>query len=496
MIKRTTLTDFSIFILCSSAICFSCCLLFEPITYQAQGDFSAYLDLARQIYHLPGATAEDLSHRSPLYSLILGLFVIVFGESHYVIAMMVFQYVLICFSSLIIYKIILHLTGKSSVAFVAGLTGTLNLATIYFGFMMLSEILAMSLFMLTVWSLLKYYQEGKPAAVAFAGITAGLLILARYNMIGMPLVILVVITIVNIVEREQFKIVPVVRDVAIFVFAVVFIASSWAFRNYLSYARFELIPKHHLGQRWAVPATINPDNSVSEEYREVLAIFLRSREKLLKQKEHHVYMKSSLLEYRIIKNINDYYGPDVSGYLLYVESENELLDFYHLGKNPDGIRALNMKLGPFYQEIARQNRNQLIRLRIYSFLYSFKHISPALPIEEPINLNKLPSIVLKAYKGIMIMVIFLTFAGSLVHTIFLLTKKKRFKKGVLWIIMYGMIWYFPAVNTYANVLNDANRFRFPADMLIIGLSVALCYRFFDTISSPRTPTTRSSGRRG
>jgi 4-amino-4-deoxy-L-arabinose transferase-like glycosyltransferase len=485
MIKRSRLTDFTVFILLSSAICFSYCLLFRPITYEAQGDFPAYLDLAKQIYHLPGATATDLSHRSPLYSLVLGLFILVFGEAHYLVVLMVFQYILICTSSLFIYRIILRLTGARTAAFIAGLAGILNLTTVFFGFMILSETLALALFTVMAWLLTKYYETGTTITITFAGIITGLLVLSRYNMVGIPLVIVVLLVIVAVLNRVTIKPARMMRDLSLFVLGTAVIVSLWAFRNYQTYGRFELIPRSQTGQRWAVPATINPADRVSEEYSEVLAIFLSTRETLLEKEAQRQYRKSSLLEYGFIKRINDYFRPEVSGYLLYRDSENELLTFYHLRKDPDGIRTLNEKLKPFYEEIAYQNRNQINRLRVYSFLYSFKHISPTLATKEPVNLNRLPSFVLKAYKALFIIIMLLTYAGSLVHIAFLLRRKESFRQGMPWIMMYAIIWYFPVINTYANVLSDANRFRFPADMLILGLFVALCFRLFHIVIRPR-----------
>jgi hypothetical protein len=256
-----------------------------------------------------------------------------------------------------------------------------------------------------------------------------------------------------------------------------FILNIWACRNYLDHGRYELIPRHHAGQRWAVPSTINPDNVVSDEYRDILNIFLKTREDLLARAVGVKYRKSSLLENRGIERINNYFRPPVSGYLLYRDSEEELLRYYNLEKTPDGIRSLNEILGPFYDEIAVQNSKEIRRLRIYSLLYSFKHISPTLPGTDPINLNLLPSVVLKAYKLLFIFMVVLTYAGSAVHIIYILRKEARFRQGFQWIMLYSMIWYFPAINWYANVLGDANRFRYPADLVITGLFVGLCYIF-------------------
>lgn len=475
----------------SGALCLLYCFLFSPITYEAQGDSPAYIELARQIFDLPGAGTTDLSARSPLYSVIIGIFILVFGEAGYLIPLMTFQYFLIFLSSLFIYKIFLQLTGKRGVAFFAGLTGILNLTTIFFGFMILSETLALFLFTLTAWLLMKYYQEEGTGIVILTGLVMGMLILARYNMIGMPVVVAGLLIIVFVFKKHKGGLSQALRDLSLFVVSMLLILNIWAFRNYLTNDRYELLPRHHTGQRWAVPATINPSDSVSNEYSEVLQIFLKTREDLLVRAENRQYRKSSLLEYNIIEKINDYFRPAVSGYLLYRDSEEELLNYYHLEINPEGIRALNARLKPFYDEIAAQNRKEIRRFRTYSFLYSFKHISPTLPGNAPANLNILPSFILKAYKVIFILMMVMVFAGSVIHTVYILLRREKFSRSLEWIILYGIIWYFPVVNWYANVLGDANRFRYPADMVITGLFISYIWVFYRRFFRSENPQIHS-----
>ncbi|MDD3737187.1 MAG: glycosyltransferase family 39 protein, partial [Bacteroidales bacterium] len=387
MRKNSISVNFRIFALISGAVCLAYCLLFRPISHEAQGDFPAYLDLARQIFNMPGATDTDLSHRSPLYSIILGLFLLVFGEPHYLKALEVFQYVLVFSSSILIFRITERLTGSGLAALAAGLTGLLNLTVIFFGFMILSETLALFLFTLMAWLLLRHYRDGSPWMVMFAGLTAGMLILTRFNMIGIPVVVVALLIVTAAVDGRRVSLPRVFGSISLFIAGVVFTTGLWALRNYIIFDRFELIPKHHTGQRWAVPATIDESNTVSVEYSRVHEIFLNTRQELLEKERSKVYRKSSLLEHGLIRKINDSYRPEVSGYFMYRDAEEELLAWYGLEKNPDGIRKLSGKLKPYYEEIALQNRSKINRLRVYSFLYSFKHISPTLPMEEPVNLN-------------------------------------------------------------------------------------------------------------
>lgn len=473
--------NFRIFIFVAGVLSLSYALLFRPVTYEAQGDFPAYLDLARQIFHLPGATATDLTHRSPLYSILLGFFLMVFGDPHYLKAMMVVQYGLIFASSLLIYKIIQQLTGRTSAAFIAGIAGLANLTTIFFGFMMLSETLAMFLFTVEAWLLLKFREGQKIRTIVLAGLVMGLLILTRYNLIGLPVVIVALLVFANAFARERLKWTRVLAGLSLFSACIVLVLNIWAFRNYIENGRYELIPKHHMGQRWAVPAAMDPSDPVSEEYAAVLDIFMKTRGELLEKESNRVYRESSLLKYDFIKRLNEKFRPPVSGYLLYRDSEDELLQYYQLERSPDGIRQLSGRLAPFYAEIALQHREEIRRFRTYSFLYSFKHISPTLPGADGINLNRLPSPLIKAYKVLFILVMVLTFGGSVVHMVYMILRMERVRQGMPWIMVYGLIWYFPVVNWYANVLGDANRFRYPADMVIIGLFVFFVWHMAEGI---------------
>lgn len=467
---------FFLFIGFSGMLCLTYSLIFRPVTYEAQGDFPAYLDLARQIFHLPGATDTDLSHRSPLYPLIMGFFMLLFGEAHYLVPLIGFQYFLIFVSSLLVYRIILNLTGQRLTAFIAGIAGLLNLATIFFGYMVLTETLALFLFNLTAWLLLKYVQD-KGRAVAFAaGLVTGLLILARFNMLGFPVVVIAILLVVFFLGALKADALKILTDLSMFAAGAAVILNMWAFRNYIETGRYELIPRHHLGTRWAVPATINYGDEVTDEYEPVLKIFLKTRANLLENEHNRVYRKGSLMENGFIRRMNNNFRPAVSGYLMYRDSEDELLAFYGLSGDPEGIRILSEKLKPFYNQIAVLHKTELKRFRIYSLLYTFKHISPTLPGNESTNLNMLPSPFHRAYKILFMAVIIFAYAGSVLHMIWMVSKPGRIRNSLTWIIIYGAAWYFPAVNLYANVLGDANRFRYPADLILIGLAVSyICF---------------------
>jgi hypothetical protein len=405
----------------------------------------------------------------------MGLFILLFGEAHYTVPLVLFQYGLVFLSSLLVYRIVLMLIGRDTAAFIAAFAGIVNLATIFFGYMILSETLALFLFTLLVWLLFYYVNGAGRMVIITAGLVTGLLILARFNMLGLPVVILVLLTIFFIFGKPRCGIRKIAVDLSLFVIGLCFVLNGWAFRNYLEYGRYELLPRHHLGVRWAIPATISPSDTVSSEYQPVLDIFLQTRGELIEKERSRVNRQSSLLENDFVRKVNDSFRPSVSGYLMYRDSEEELLRHYELAKNQEGLRLLNEKLKPFYGQIAAQHKSEISRFRIYSLLYTFKHISPTIAGEERLNLNKVPSPLLKAYKMLFIAVALFVYLASLLHTIYMLMRRKRIRAGLQWLMIYGLIWYFPVVNWYANVLGDANRFRYPADMLLAGLFVSYLY---------------------
>ncbi len=474
MKNKIRFSSFTIFLLSSGILCLFYALVFHPVTYEAKGDFPAYAALAKQIYDLPGAGAEDLSHRSPLYSVIMGLFMIVAGGSAYLPILMYLHYFLIFLTSVLVYWIFFSVTANRYIAFTAGIAGVINLTTIFFGYVMISEITALFLFTLSVWLLIKGYFRGKILIFCLAGLTSGLLVLARYNTMGIPLVIITAIGAVHLARYGFKDLKKPIIEIAAFVMPLLLVLNLWSWHNFRQNGNYGLMPRHHTGRRWAIPAVINSSDKVAGEYRDILAIFLKTREELLSRSAGSAVRKGSLLTNKGIRKINDFFRPEVSGYFMYRDSEAELLDYYKLEYSPGNIRILNEKLKPFYESIAAQHRKELKRFRIYSFLYSFKHISPTLPDNSTLSLNVLPSAVLKLYKIIFIFLTLTTFVASIVHSGYLIISRERLRSGSHWLILYMLIWYFPLSNWYASVLGDANRFRFPADSVIIGIFICCC----------------------
>jgi hypothetical protein len=470
-LKNKIFSVYQWFIIINILLCIFYCFFFNPITKELLGDAPSYIDLAKQIFNLPNAPTYDLSGRSPLYSIIIGFFMLIFSENTFILPIVVFQYLLIFLTSWIIYKLLFLMSKDNWISFVAGTTSSLNLSTIFFAYTIATETVAIFLFTYTVYQILKYFKEKKTINVFFAGLFSALLVLDRFNTIGIPIIFIFVLMVFIIFRFEKKSIKRYLKDLFIIILPIIVILNGWAMYNFLNNRFYNIIPPCHTGQRWAIPATIKKENVVSQKNKEVLNIYLKHIE-VQKQngKVINNNKKGSLLENSVISKLNEWFIPDANGYYLYRSSEKELLEYYHLTETPCAINQLGKNLIPFYNEIAKQNRKQLFHLRLYSFLYTFKSNSTTIDGKANINLNKLPVYLLVSYKLIFIFIIIIVYAISIVHIFRIIFKKQLYAKFA-WFTLYAFIWYFPLINFYANVMGDANRFKYPTESIIIGIFI-------------------------
>ncbi|HUX57554.1 MAG TPA: hypothetical protein VMV77_11310 [Bacteroidales bacterium] len=459
--------SFNLFLLINGILCITFILVFKPVI---QGDASAYINLAKQIFHIPGASLFDLSHRSPLYSLLLGLVMLIFGETNFIFPVMILQYLLVFITAIYVYRIFIILIANDKIAFFAGLFGIINLSTIAFAYNILSEILSLFIFTMLVHKVLMYYSNGRRRNIFLAGLLSGLMVLARFNALGVPLILLALVIIIHLSHEGFHKFRILFPGVAIVTISSLLVLNLWALYNYQSRGFYNIFPMQIAGQRWAIPATINENNVVTDENKEVLQIFLNAKAKLAEQDTSRGIRKASLLNIPVIRKADDFFKPPANGFFLYSLAEPGLLSYFNLSYSSKNINILGEKLKPFYKEIAIQNRHELLKLKIFSFLYTFKYVSPTLPADMSMNLNMLPDLIIKLYKFLFLFISVTVFAVSLFHSLIIILRNEIAKSYKL-IILYAFIWYFPVINFYANVLNDANRFKFPAESLILGLGV-------------------------
>ena len=395
---------------------------------------------------------------------------------------MYFQYLLVFLTGLLTYRIFEIIANKPQTAFWAGLISTLNLSTIFYAYNILSESVSIFLFTAVVYTILIYFTGKRYLYLLLCGFLAGCLVLARFNMIGIPLVVLICILSRYIINNHFIKLKRLALEILTVMIPIGVVINSWCLYNLATRGYYNLFPPQHYGQRWAIPATIDESNVVSQQYSEVLKIFLEERKKLGPFKNDVNLRKASLLKNKYIKRISDFFTLKNNGFALYSSAVPKLLAYYKLSYSPNNIEIMGKKLLPFYQEIAEQNKKELFKLRVFSFLYSFKSNSPIIRTETKVNLNSLPDAIIIFYKIFFMIACVFVYAFSLFHLSWIMIRKK-WKTHFLYMILYFFIWYLPLINTYANVLGDAYRFKYPAESIILGLFVLIVTRLFSKYRS-------------
>jgi hypothetical protein len=464
MLKDKT---FIVFALSSFFFCLLMSFLFQPISWQVQGDSTAYIELARQFLNI-STDPVDLSGRQPLYSLIIAPFIYFFNEEDFLYPLMYLQFLMVFVSSLLVYQTFNKLHFYRYLALISASLYLLSLSTLFYAFNILSETLSLLIFVLIAYVLIINSYKNDLFLWVVIGLLNGLMVLARFNTIGLPIVAILCLLLIHYRNYGFTKIIKLSKSLLCYSLGVFVILNSWSLYNYYTNGFYGVIPSQHKGQRWAVPATITKKNTVSAENQHLLNIYIKARETYLMNQPSEKIKKGSLLEYKFIRRIVDVMEPAVNGYRIYKLAEPELLKYYHLDYTSQNVATVGKKLIPFYDEIARQNKKELFRLRIYSLFQTFRASGNTLPLKEKINLNILPGFIFKIFKVLMFIIIFLTYITAFFHFILKIYKIKNYDYWRLFILIL-LIGYFPIVHFYANVLGDANRFKFPAEPLITGL---------------------------
>lgn len=461
--------QFIYFVIISFITCLIYAIVFQPITWQISGDAGAYIELAKQFLGISERNI-DLSHRQPLYSFILAIFILVFGESEFIYPIMYFQFFLVFVSSLIVYKIFDNLGQSKKLSLFAGTLYIINFSTLYYAFNILTETLALFLFVLIVYLLILVAKNQNLWLLLLLGLLNGLIVLARFNALGVPIISLFCLFLIHYRYNGFKKLKLLVKPILSYGFVVLFVLNLWCLYNYSHRGFYGILPSYHLGQRWAIPATINETNTVNEEYEPILEIFLNARQEFFQKVTPIEIKKGSLVDYKILKNIYSFFKPQANGYHIYKLAKPKLLNHYNLRNTSKDIATLGEKLKPFYNHISKQNKRELLKLRIYSLFVTFKASGTTLPTNENLNLNILPDLIFKIYKIIFIFINLFVFIFSLYVIICNAKNIRKYDNWFVFLIIF-MILYFPFVHFYANVLGDANRFKFPSEPLIFGLFI-------------------------
>lgn len=423
------------------------------------GDAPDYIEISKA--WLGEVKGVNFAHRSPLYSIIMAGFMLIFDDPVIFKMIVVFQYLLVAISCYLIYQIFLRLFVNKFMPAIIALAFNFSLPTIFYANIMLAEILAAFLFIVALYFLLQFFDQMQSRSVLILGTALGLLALARLN--TAPLIVTFTVLLMYLMYCKKATWKRWIFSLMLLLIPILAILNTWAVYNYRHYGFYGLFPVSYGGiSRAAIAASIRPENRVSKENQPALDIFLETRNEFLAAKAP--VKKGSLARLDKLGFLSDIYG----GFRIYLLALPKLHHYYQLPAGA-GEHELSQELSGFYKEIVKQNRGFIWKLRLYSLLNSFRASSGAsLPREYgTINLNILPSIAFKIYKLAFFFVSVVVF-GTLI--VFLITFiKNKLQANFTLLTMYFMIFSFYAINFSYISESDSNRFKFPADPLIIGL---------------------------
>ncbi len=475
--------NFKIFVLISLIVCIFYAIAFRPISFEALGDSYEYIELAKQFAGLPN-NMEDYSHRQPLYSMIIWSFIVTLGEDNFIVPLMWFQFLLVFISSLMIFKIFESLKLFRSLPFLAGLLYLFNLSTIHYGYNILTETLALFLFITNIYLLFKYAKNARIKILVLVGIVNGSLVLARFNTIGIPIITLFCLSLIHYFHYDFRNFKGFVIRSFVYVLTVSIILNIWMLHNFFERGYYGIIQKDHPRFALVIYSRINENIIVSDEHKEILKIFLDAKQRVLHERADidFVQSKGSLLRYPFFASIYSFFkdtGGKVGGWALYQEAQQELLDYFDLPSGPpESISELSVLLRPFNQEIRKRTKSVEIKQRFSALFQTFRHTGGTIPTNEPVNLNMLPSVVFLFYRLMFFSIMFLTYVFS-IWWFFSRLRSIKNKTNYLLYILLLLVFYFPVIHFVAITPGDAARFKFPAEPVLLGLFVYYVFMFYD-----------------
>jgi hypothetical protein len=279
-------------------------------------------------------------------------------------------------------------------------------------------------------------------------------------------------------HRNSFK--KGLVSLIVFLIPYLVILNLWCLYNFNENGFYGLFPGGDpMVPRNVIVASIRPDNKVMPDYQPLLEIFIKAKT---------VYKNQQITDTRSSFSSRDKYGilSDLySGYAIYGIAYPDLLKHFNL-KATDGEYQMNIKLKGFCKEIAKQNSGFIWKLRFYSLLSSFRaSTSGILPSSYGrINLNILPSFLIKFNKIITFFMSFFVFVAFL-YFIYDSIKYHDKKPDFLLMVSFIIIFSFWGINFLFATAGDANRFKFPVEPLIIGLFIYYVNKFTQWFINPK-----------
>lgn len=462
---------FRTFAIAAFFYCLLCAAIFKPITWQAKGDAGAYIELSKQFLGISNEF-KDFSNRQPLYSFLIAPFILVFGEDTFLYPVMWLQFLIIFLSALIVYALFKKLNLFKFLPVLSGSAYLLNLSTLFYGYNILSETLALFIFVSIVYVLLLLEDNSKTHLLMVLGLLNGLMVLARYNTMGIPLITMICLLLIHFRNHGAKNHKLLMKSVFCYGISVIFILNLWMLYNYYQRGFYGIIQKDHPRFNYVTNSCINENIKVSIENQPILDIFLKAREEILNKQDKIIIKKGSLLEYHFFYDLYFFFKGNniVRGNKLFGLVRPKLLTYFGLENNSKGISEIGKKLAPFYREIKSQTRGQEMKSRFSALLQTFRASGTTLPVKQAINLNALPGWIFVIYKMIFIFINTFVFVFSFFLVVSTFWRIRSYKNWLLLLVMITIL-YFPASHFIAITPGDANRFKFPAEPLINGLFI-------------------------
>lgn len=444
-----------------------------------EGDCSDYLLYAEKFL---GLNSVLFPYRSPLYPLILAGLIKIFGYAALSNLVLAIQLFLLYCTSLIV-KQVFNLFKMTETKLNIVLFATFfNLSALYYSFMFITEVLSWFLFTLSIYLLIKAIVSGENKFYAFAGVCTGITILSRYNLIPLlPLFFIIIALRLFILRKEPG--IKFVKEIflksSVYGFPLLAVLLCWSFVNLSVNGNFGLFPgagvsggakkgtgvPFYVGRN-ALIATIDSSLKISDSNTKVYEIFLEASAKIKAKNRIDENSWMNLLG----EENKQLLASSFIGYKVYNEATIKLFEFYDIKTGNESL--LNEKLGGFYDEVYQQTNGKVNYIRIVSFVYSL-WVSSSLqnaPEKGDINFNVFPGFLITLHKLYWLCVM----VGFVIVSLYLLFKARRSLNKETDFLAFSLILIIHSLlltNVIFNTINDASRFKFPVEALVIGILV-------------------------
>lgn len=455
------------FLLAFICLCYG--VFFKPIMMQ---DGSGYMEIAKIFAGIKNPSI-DTSDRQPFYSIILSIFYRIFNGPFLLKAIIIFQYMLIFLNSILLFKIFQPLIKNTKILFLVPIFYLINLTTVFYGYMVLTETLASFLFILLVYLLVQLPNKlNSYWYYLFIGVVNALLFLTRFSTFFLLIMTPAIIIFYYIFLQKKVRPILFLSKVSIFLIPVAISLCSLSYYNLKRNNFFFLFPTTGtISHYYSILSTLDKRNVVSNEYRYVDSLLLQKKDSIENIKIK--LKKGSLLNYIGKEKFQGF----TLGWGIYANAEQELFNYYKLHGNNRNRAILAKHLSGFYKQIEKQNRKKLFSFRFNSFLLCLRANNITLTDEfAKTNLNKLPVIIIKGYKIFIILFIGCFYLFSL----FFIIKFIRFKNinyHFRFICLMMFVLYFPLTGMLTADVYNITRYKFLSELLIIGLM----FYYFGTI---------------